>query len=151
MCGYVSWTEKDWGFTNMTPLPPLLVNGSWTSEVSYIFIISRNIPNKRDRSWIKFPVNHRLWKTISKIVGFDVLTATFRTLVPYSADFRTWRWRWYIPPKRRFTYGLHGVVTCWSWCLSRLDMFYRKVGSYTGLRGAIFQKRATLNKTNCNR
>jgi hypothetical protein len=22
-----------------------------------------------------------------------------------------WRWRWYVPPKRRFAYGLHGVIS----------------------------------------
>jgi hypothetical protein len=26
-----------------------------------------------------------------------------------STDFRPWRWRWFVPPKRRFTYGLHGA------------------------------------------
>jgi hypothetical protein len=25
--------------------------------------------------------------------------------------FRSWRWRWYVPPKRRFTYGLHGDIS----------------------------------------
>jgi hypothetical protein len=35
--------------------------------------------------------------------------ATCCKLVSCSADFRPWRWRWKIPPKRRFTYGLHGA------------------------------------------
>jgi hypothetical protein len=25
--------------------------------------------------------------------------------------FRPWRWRWYVPPKCRFTYGLHGSIS----------------------------------------
>jgi hypothetical protein len=33
------------------------------------------------------------------------------TLVPSAADFRTWRWRWYIPPKHLFIYGLHSAVS----------------------------------------
>jgi hypothetical protein len=32
-------------------------------------------------------------------------------LVCYSAEFRPWRWRWYVPPKRRFTYELQGATT----------------------------------------
>jgi hypothetical protein len=28
-------------------------------------------------------------------------------LVSCSANFRPWRWRWHVPPKRRLTYGLH--------------------------------------------
>jgi hypothetical protein len=31
--------------------------------------------------------------------------------VPRSADFLPWRWRWYIPPKRRFEYRLHGAIS----------------------------------------
>jgi hypothetical protein len=27
------------------------------------------------------------------------------------ADIRPWRWRWYFPPKRRFTYGLRGAIS----------------------------------------
>jgi hypothetical protein len=27
------------------------------------------------------------------------------------ADFRPWRWRWYLPPKRRFTQDLHGATS----------------------------------------
>jgi hypothetical protein len=32
-------------------------------------------------------------------------------LVSCSADFRSWRWRLYVPPKRRFTYGLHCALS----------------------------------------
>jgi hypothetical protein len=37
--------------------------------------------------------------------------ATCYTLVSCSANFRPWRWRWYIPPKRQFAYGLHGAIS----------------------------------------
>jgi hypothetical protein len=37
--------------------------------------------------------------------------ANCRTLVSCLADFQPWRWRWYVPPKRRFTYGLHGAIS----------------------------------------
>jgi hypothetical protein len=37
--------------------------------------------------------------------------ATCCTLVSCSADFRPWKWRWNVPPKLRFTYGLHGAVS----------------------------------------
>jgi hypothetical protein len=40
----------------------------------------------------------------------DRCLATCCTQVPCSADFLPWRWRWYVPPKRRFTYGLHGAI-----------------------------------------
>jgi hypothetical protein len=33
------------------------------------------------------------------------------TLVFSFADFRPWRWRWYVPPKRRFIYALHGAIS----------------------------------------
>jgi hypothetical protein len=26
-------------------------------------------------------------------------------------DIRPWRWRWYVPTKRRFIYGLHGAIS----------------------------------------
>jgi hypothetical protein len=32
------------------------------------------------------------------------------TLVSFSTDFPPWRWRWYVPQKSRFTYGLHGAI-----------------------------------------
>jgi hypothetical protein len=33
------------------------------------------------------------------------------TLVPCSADFRSWRWRWHVSPKRCLTYWLHGATS----------------------------------------
>jgi hypothetical protein len=33
------------------------------------------------------------------------------TPVSCSADFRLWRKRWYVPPKRRFTYELHDDIS----------------------------------------
>jgi hypothetical protein len=36
---------------------------------------------------------------------------TFCTLISCLVDFRTWRWRWFVLPKRRFTYGLHGGIS----------------------------------------
>jgi hypothetical protein len=33
------------------------------------------------------------------------------TLVSCSADFRPWRWNWYVPPKRRFIYRIHGAIS----------------------------------------
>jgi hypothetical protein len=32
------------------------------------------------------------------------------TQVLFSADFRTRKWLWYVPPKRQFTYGLHSII-----------------------------------------
>jgi hypothetical protein len=32
-------------------------------------------------------------------------------IVSCSADFRPWRWRWYISPKRRFTYGISAAMS----------------------------------------
>jgi hypothetical protein len=32
-------------------------------------------------------------------------------LVPFSSDFRPWRWRWYVLPKRQFTYELRGSIS----------------------------------------
>jgi hypothetical protein len=36
--------------------------------------------------------------------------ATCYSLVSCSTDLRSWRWRWYVPPKRRSTYRLHGDI-----------------------------------------
>jgi hypothetical protein len=33
------------------------------------------------------------------------------TLVSSSVDFRPWKWKWYVPPKRGFTYGIHGALS----------------------------------------
>jgi hypothetical protein len=37
--------------------------------------------------------------------------ATCCTSVSSSAAFRSWRWRWYAPPKRGFTYESHGTIS----------------------------------------
>jgi hypothetical protein len=34
----------------------------------------------------------------------------YYTLVFCSADFLPWRWKWYVPPKRRSTYDPHGAM-----------------------------------------
>jgi hypothetical protein len=36
---------------------------------------------------------------------------TYYTLVSCSANFLPWRWRWYVLPKRRFTYRLQGSIS----------------------------------------
>jgi hypothetical protein len=37
--------------------------------------------------------------------------ATCWKMISCSVDFRSWRWRWYVPPKLRFTYRLHGAIS----------------------------------------
>jgi hypothetical protein len=62
------------------------------------------------------------WKNISvcaKNVGFEVLMAvTVRStalrlllLVSYLLSLRTWRLRWYVPPKRRAVSGVRSITT----------------------------------------
>jgi hypothetical protein len=41
--------------------------------------------------------------------------ATCYTLIPCSADFRPWRWRWYVPTKGRFTHGLYMTLYLTGW------------------------------------
>jgi hypothetical protein len=54
------------------------------------------------------------WNTKHK-VGHKVLIfrslASCCPLVSCPAEFLPWRWRRYVPPKRRFTYGLHGSIS----------------------------------------
>jgi hypothetical protein len=44
-----------------------------------------------------------LWRMLSSGMWRHLLT-----LVPHSRIFLPWRWRRYVPPKRRFTQDLHG-------------------------------------------
>jgi hypothetical protein len=43
--------------------------------------------------------------------GPSVACSHLLTLVPHSRTFLPWRWRRYVPPKRRFTQELHGVTS----------------------------------------
>jgi hypothetical protein len=36
---------------------------------------------------------------------------TWYMFVSCSVNCRPWRWRWYVPPKRWFTYRLHGAIS----------------------------------------
>jgi hypothetical protein len=44
-------------------------------------------------------------------IFFLCLPSHLLSLVSCSSDFRPWRWRWYVLPKRRFIYGLHGTIS----------------------------------------
>jgi hypothetical protein len=48
---------------------------------------------------------------VNRRFGGTYRIATCWKLIYFSADFRPWRWRWYITPKSRFTYGLYGVLS----------------------------------------
>jgi hypothetical protein len=51
--------------------------------------------------------------TIKIAVIWDVVPcrSCVLTLVPRLRIFLPWRWRWYVPPKRRFTQDLHGATS----------------------------------------
>jgi hypothetical protein len=57
----------------------------------------------------------RFWKTqdlrMSPSSGTWSLLSRPLLLVSCSADFSPWKWRSYVPPKRRFTYGLRGTIS----------------------------------------
>jgi hypothetical protein len=48
-----------------------------------------------------------VWSDVSEERGCSHLL----TLVPRSWIFPPWRWRWCVPPKRRFTQDLHGATS----------------------------------------
>jgi hypothetical protein len=54
------------------------------------------------------------WSPVGFFSPASVLLCSLRkhllSLVSCSADFRSWRWRRYVPPKRRFIYGLYGSI-----------------------------------------
>jgi hypothetical protein len=54
-----------------------------------------------------------MWNDVSQELIASIFRglATCYTLVSCSADFRRWRRSWYVPTKRRFTYGLHGAIS----------------------------------------
>jgi hypothetical protein len=52
----------------------------------------------------------RVWTNVSEKVSHPSSGSCY-TLVSCSAVFRSWKWRRYVPPKRRFTYGVHGAIS----------------------------------------
>jgi hypothetical protein len=125
-----------WNLTLVEQTKSVLCTAVYTStrynESTHEYIAVRNL-----HRWSMFLTQQkRNWNQ----VGFEVLTAvvlnvaiascspytnrrfggkyqlhlhwvTCCTLVSCLADFRSWRWRLYVPPKRRFTYELHGTIS----------------------------------------
>jgi hypothetical protein len=60
------------------------------------------------------------------------------TLFSCSADFRPWRWMWHLPPKRRFTFGLHGATYHWQLSGNFLEFNYRILFEHGETRGSFW-------------
>jgi hypothetical protein len=61
--------------------------------------------------------NFSCWVGFEVLSGIDSKDSFFRDIasghlvvVFCFTDFRTWRWRWYVPPKRLLMYGLQGSL-----------------------------------------
>jgi hypothetical protein len=62
-----------------------------------------------------------MWTDFSEESITSIFRVTYCTLISWSANFRPWRWRWYVPPKRRsqtdytalyIRRGQHSQYTC---------------------------------------
>jgi hypothetical protein len=51
------------------------------------------------------------WRLLKHKDNFISVCSHLLTLVPRSLICIPWRWRWYVPPKRRFTQDLHGATS----------------------------------------
>jgi hypothetical protein len=58
-----------------------------------------------------FRGTYRLHLQSQKLAELEFYLAVRCTLVSCSATFHPWRWKWYVPPKRRITYALHGAIS----------------------------------------
>jgi hypothetical protein len=63
--------------------------------------------------WVFFFILSRLWFSLVHCVAQTVcrVCSHLLTLAPGSRIFLPWRWRRYVPPKRRFTQDLHGATS----------------------------------------
>jgi hypothetical protein len=52
----------------------------------------------------------RIWADVSE-ERIRILPSHLLSLVSRWTDFRPWRWRWHVTPKRRLIYGLHGAIS----------------------------------------
>jgi hypothetical protein len=81
----------------------------WMTLYSY-FITIVSSSRLAERHMSRFIVSNQYLYSEFEILTVVVMSvaivrhvATCSMIVPHSADFRPWRWRWYISPKRRFT------------------------------------------------
>jgi hypothetical protein len=72
------------------------------------------------RIWFSHSCNAECWRLLRYSAAKSACESSYYTLVSCSADFRPWSWRWYVPPKNRFTNGLQGAE--YRIILSRLRM-----------------------------
>jgi hypothetical protein len=78
------------------------------------------------RRWLWRMPSSGMWRRVDLVwtdVSEERITSIFRveksacscshllTLVPRTRIFLPWRWRRYVPPKRRFTHDLHGATS----------------------------------------
>jgi hypothetical protein len=76
--------------------------------------VDQTIPRHRNVSNVSWPLA-QLSENNKNAIFWDVAPCiscvNLLTLVPRSRIFLHWRWRRYVPPKRRFTQDLHGATS----------------------------------------
>jgi hypothetical protein len=60
--------------------------------------------------------------------------ASYCTLVSCSANIRPWRWRWYVPLKRRLIYAVHGSIAQKMAIFTRWTCHYVQIINYHVMR-----------------